>query len=340
MPKGFARALILSLLLSIVAIALVIALIGSPSGLGAILNLSWRSLLLGGLLLGLSFFVGGLRIQRLLYATGSSLSAWRAMRTFILGIFSAALTPSGGGNAPAIALSLIHERISPPVAWSVTIYTSTLDLLFFGWSLPVAVLILRRSDYFGRPWLLWLGLGLSVLFLGLWVGLAFFLSRLERLLGILLSPRALRRWRRPAWRFLRRMNEVTSIITGRRLTTHLSLQGLTLLLHGSVYSIFFVFARGLGAELAFAPTMALMFLVSVTSYVIPTPGASGYLELAVSFAFAKELEISLLTAAVVAYRAISYYLTIVIGALLGGNILAREIADTARADAGNEGVTD
>ena len=69
----------------------------------AIRELSYRTLLLSALLLGLSFVCGGLRLQLLGRTVGDTLRLPSAVRAHILGAFSAAVTPSGSGNALAIA---------------------------------------------------------------------------------------------------------------------------------------------------------------------------------------------------------------------------------------------
>ncbi|HEX7022300.1 MAG TPA: lysylphosphatidylglycerol synthase domain-containing protein, partial [Trueperaceae bacterium] len=105
-----------------------------------------------------------------------------------------------------------------------------------------------------------------------------------------------------------------------------NLQILTALLHFAIYAIFFVIARSLGADLALLPTMSVILLVSVISYVVPTPGGSGYLEFALSYVFSRQVPAALVTPSVLAWRVVTFYLPLLIGPFLGGPMLARTLA--------------
>ncbi|HEX7004884.1 MAG TPA: lysylphosphatidylglycerol synthase transmembrane domain-containing protein [Trueperaceae bacterium] len=320
------RALLLSLLLSVAGVLVVALWLGEPGDLRALSRLSLPDLSVALLLLVTSLFAGGARLRILVSMVGERVNLWRATRAFVLGLFAAAVTPSGGGNAPAIGLSLIRDGVRSSAAWSVTIYSSIADLLFFAWSIPVASLVLYRTDGLLSFRLFWLSLLVSVASLVLWYLLAFELGRATRLSGKLFSLPGLRRWRKRVMRSLADVGTATAQVTDSHLGLHLLLQLLTALLHLLLYAIFYVIATSLGAQVALPVSLAILLLVSVTSYFVPTPGASGYLELAMSFAFARQLPSALLTATVVGYRALSYYAAILLGGLLGGAVLTKEIA--------------
>ena len=86
-------------------------------------------LLLGFGLLGLNYLLGGLRLCWLTSLVGEKVSFWANLRAYLLGLVSAAVTPGGSGNVPAVALGLQQAGVVATKAWSVTLYTSTLDLL-------------------------------------------------------------------------------------------------------------------------------------------------------------------------------------------------------------------
>jgi uncharacterized protein (TIRG00374 family) len=333
MPSALWRTLLASLVLSIAGIVVVVFWLGSPADLLELRRLSLPALSGALLLLASSFLAGGGRLRVLVAMAGERVDIWRATRAFVLGLFGAAVTPSGGGNGPAIALSLIRDGVRSSVAWSITVYGSISDLLFFAWSIPVSALVLFRTGHLADVRLLWLALVLSAGSLLLWYLLAFELARATRLGGWLFSLTGLRRWRRGVMRTLTGISAATASVTRSHLGLHALLQLLTAAMHLLLYAIFFLFARALGAELDLLASLSALLLVSATSYLVPTPGASGYLELALSYAFSRQLTPGVLTASVVAYRAIGYYAAVLLGGVVGGAVLTKELAKaTVRTD--------
>lgn len=323
------RPLLVSLALSAAGVAAALLLAGGGEGLAALGRVSGASVAAAAGLLGVSLLAGGLRLWALVLGVGARVTPLRAVRAHVLGLLAAAVTPSGGGNAPAIALSLRRDGVPTAAAWSITVYTSVLDLLFFAWAIPLAAWGLR--DELGAR-LLGLALLLGAACLLLWYGLAHRQAALERLAARLFALRPLRRWQRPAWRFVRRMNAATGRLTAASPWRHLGLQALTALMHGALYAIFWGFAVALGTGLELLPTLALLLLVSVSSYVVPTPGGSGYLELAISWLFARRAPAGEVAAALVAYRAVGYYAAVLLGLPLGGAVLVKEAARHADRD--------
>ncbi|MEX2540161.1 MAG: lysylphosphatidylglycerol synthase transmembrane domain-containing protein [Trueperaceae bacterium] len=325
MAPALWRTILVSLVLSVAGILAVLLWLGDPSDLRALGRLSLPAVAGSLLLLAASFLAGGTRLAVLVAMAGDRVNAWRATRAFVLGLFGAAITPSGGGNGPAIALSLIRDGVRSSVAWSITVYGSISDLLFFAWAIPASALVLHLTGHLADARLLWLAFGLSAASLLLWYLLAFELARATRLGGRIFSLAGLRRWRRPAMRTLAGIGAATATVTRSHIGWHVLLQLLTIGLHLLLYSIFFLLARALGADLNFLVSQAVLLLVSATSYLVPTPGASGYLELALSYSFSSQLSAGVLAASVLTYRALSYYAAVLLGGILGGAVLSKEL---------------
>lgn len=324
MSRRVVLALLSSLLLSALGVGLVVALTGERESLAQLGTLSARALLFGVGLLALHYVAGGVRLALLARLCGAPVSVWRGTRAFILGLFCAAVTPSGGGNAPAIALSLRRDGVPSSLAWALTLYTSVLDLLFFAYAVPVAALILYLGGYLS-PLLLGLSLALALICAGLWYA-SFRLGRLRRTLLTLFALPFLKRWQRAAARFLERFDTTAQFVAQQPPLSQFYLQVATAALHGALYAIFYAVARDLGLKVTLRETLALLLLVTITSYVVPTPGSSGYLEVALTYAFAANADTTLVIPAVLAWRGISFYLSIVVGALLGGGILVKEVS--------------
>lgn len=323
-PRKAWKTLLIAFLLGLAGLVAATIWLGEPGDLRLLLRLSGTTLACAGVLLVASFIGGGARLKVLLRIAGSHINIWRATRAHILGLFAAAITPSGGGNGLAIGFALQRDGVKANVAWSAAVYGSVLDLFFYAWALPVAGFILRGSDLISVH-VFWLVLATSAFAFLLWYGLAFHLGRVRHLIRPLLSWRALKRWRRPTLRFLDDVGSATTTMSRGGLLQHVGLSGLTMLVHVGFYAIFHLFAAALGSVFPIFVTFSLMLVISAVSQVVPTPGGSGYFEVALSYAFSQGGAQAQITAAVVAYRALTYYVPIVLGALLGGGVLIAEL---------------
>ncbi len=299
---------------------------GQPEDLLVIRKLSVRTLGWSALLLAASFLCGGLRVRLLAGTLGYRVRLPSAVRGHILGLFSAAVTPSGSGNAPAIALMLTRDGLDKAHAWSVALYTGVVDLLFFAWGVPVALLTLKLTGHLPRtPWLLGSGLTVSVLFIALWYLLTFHLAATPKLVERLFRWRPLRRYRRRAERFTGTLTETLGRLSATTWSQHFSLQALAVGLHLSVFAMFSLIAAELGLDLPVLPTLATLFLVFVLSHVVPTPGGSGFLELTLPLLLLPERPAAV-APAVLVWRLISFYSVFLLGPSLGGAALARRFS--------------
>jgi uncharacterized protein (TIRG00374 family) len=322
------RSIVLSIVLSVIGIAVVVLWLGEPADISRLLELDGRTVMIGMLLMVASYLFGGIRVMLLAKLTGNNITMWRATRAHILGVFSACVTPSGSGNHLGLALALGRWGVPASTGWSIAIYTSVLDLLFYAWSVPLALIFLGVThNPFGTRFL-WFALPLGGLFLALWYLLAYKLHWLDPIAARLLSISSLKKWRRNGLRFLRRLGQVTARMNEGRLGVQLGLQLLTAGMHLAVLALFPIFAFSFGAVLPVLSTFALLLLIWVGAYIIPTPGASGFMEFAVSFLFSQQADASLVTPAVLTWRIFSYYASLLLGAVLGGVLMSRLIADT------------
>ncbi|ADI14681.1 lysylphosphatidylglycerol synthase transmembrane domain-containing protein [Truepera radiovictrix] len=326
-PGGYVwRAALASALFGLLGLAAALFWFGEPGDLRALGTLSPGALATSLALLGLSYLCGGLRVALLARVLGYRMRLRSAVRAHILGLFSAAVTPSGSGNAPAIALMLIRDGVTKPHAWSVAFYTGVVDVLLFVWALPLALVALTRSPYL-PPGLLWWGLLFSPLLLGLWYALAFRLGSTLALLEKLFYLRPLRRYRGRMRRFLEGFGAAVMLLSRElswnRLRFLVALQLLSAGMHGSVFAIFLVVASSLALHVDPAATLALFLVVSVASFLVPTPGGSGFLEFALLGLIAARSEAALVAPALLVWRALSFYLVFILGPLLGGAALLK-----------------
>lgn len=318
------RPLLLSVLFGVLGLGSAL-IFGKPRDLLVIRDLSAATLLWSVLLLVFSFVCGGLRVQFLARTLGYRVRLPSAVRSHILGLFSAAITPSGSGNAPAIALMLMRDGVSKAHAWSVALYTGIVDLLFFAWGVPAALLTLKLTGYLPRaPWLLAAGLVVSVVFIALWYLLAFQLARVPLLIRRLFRWRPLRRYRRRAERFTETLGTTVSRLSATTYREQLWLQLLAVGVHMSVFAMFPLIATNLSLPLPFFPTLTTLLLVYIVSHGVPTPGGSGVLEVTLPLLLVPQRPAAV-APVVVVWRLISFYSVFILGPSLGGVALAKRL---------------
>jgi len=286
------------------------------------------ALLLGAVLTGVNYLSGGLRLALLTRMTGQPVGFGRSLRAYTLGLLSAAITPGGSGQAPAVVLSLVRDGVSASRAWSVNVYVWVVDLFFLTWSVPIGLVALGHSTdllskLLGNTSPVALAVALSALFLALNYVLAFRLHWINAIVGPVMRLRFLRRWRAPTLDFLDRVARATSEFSRRGIGLQLLLHVLTALLYIATYLAFYFILVGLGARPPLLPTIAAVQLPMVVSFLFPTPGGAGILEIASASLMSAEGGSGSIGAAILAWRLLTYYSRYAIGPAVGGTVLMR-----------------
>ncbi len=292
--------------------------------LGSVAQVPAWALAVGVLLTLANYGFGALRLTLLTRLAGHPTGFPRSLRAYALGLFSAAVTPGGTGQAPAVVLSLLRDGVPAPLAWSVNVYVWMLDLFFLAWSVPIGLAALASStNVLGGHSPLLLGAVLSALCLALYFVLAFRLQWARALIGPVMRLRFLRRWREGALAFLDRVADSTRALSRAGPIHQVALHALTAALYIATYLSFWVIAIAVGAHGRLLPTLAAVQLPMVVSFLFPTPGGSGLLEVFAASIFKAEGRGGAVGAAILAWRVLSFYSRFVIGPALGGTALLR-----------------
>lgn len=269
-----------------------------------------------------NYACGGLRIAILTHLAGTPVGFGRGLRAYAIGLFGAAITPGGGGQAPALVLSLIRDGVPAAKSWSVTVYVWILDLFFLTWSVPIGLAAL--SSVTGRL------AGVSPLLLGILLTAGFvamlgiLLYRQTWLKGIVVTVmrlRWLRRWRQDAMVFMDRLAAGTDVLSHGGIGKQAALHSLTAGLYVATYLTFYVLAVGVGGHPRLLPAIAAVQLPMVIAFIFPTPGGSGILEILTASLFSAESSSRGVGAAILAWRVLTFYSRYAIGPALGGSAL-------------------
>jgi hypothetical protein len=330
MWRKFIQAFVISLIFGVLGLV-VVFLLGRfrLEQLSIIRQLSLKSLGWAGLSMGVSFVFAGLRLQHLCRRLGHRLRLHHAVRAHILGNFSAAVTPSGHGNAPAIALTLQYQGSNSGQAWATSIAVFVADTLFLIYALPISLVFLRLHGLYPNT-LLWNSVGILAVLLPCFIAYVFLL-RLQWFVpvfrGLLRGP--LLRFRKRTLRFVDSLLESNQMFTGAPWKFYALTQLLTLCSWLAFFLVLSTLARGFGLEVAVLATTAWQVATTTLSFAVPTPGGSGFFELGTSLLFLNHGNDAAIPALLLAWRLLTYYLFFLLGPLLGGYLLIKRLANSA-----------
>jgi uncharacterized protein (TIRG00374 family) len=265
------------------------------------------------------WITAGLRTIVLTSRVGSRLNLWQAIQTHVFGVFSSTITPAGGGNSFGIAFLLTRLGLSPQNATAVTVMTLVGDMTFFAWAVPASFVLLTRRGLSlpieNMPLFI---LGLSALSLTVSYILVFRLPLTTRLVGRLISFRLFRRLQPRATTFLARLGLASERFSTVSWTWHVKfhiLSGISRVLYFSTLNLILI---ALGLDLAQLSVYALQVVIHNFAFIVPTPGASGYQEVAMTYALKEHESSGLVSAAVLLWRLCNHYLYFLVGPLFGG----------------------
>ncbi|MBN1133392.1 MAG: flippase-like domain-containing protein [Methanosarcinaceae archaeon] len=328
----FRKWLTLSLMISVFSIVVVLALTIDPTTIDAILHIRYEYFFAAAALHAFSYVILGIRTKFMCKALGYELNSLRSIEIAISGTLAAAVTPSSAGGEP-LRIHLLHQnRIPIGRATSVVFCERLLDAILLLAAAPFALYIFRDilSNYkFDTLFVLADVLIISIILLflyGMWKPehrRAFMHAVVYRIAGILgkrtdtsLSlvlerlDSELEQFHNSVWLFLTK---------GRRGL----LCGLicTLLSWTVEYTMLPIILIGLNQNPSIIIAFAAQVLLSIFMVLPATPGASGVAELGATPLFSVFVTSSLLGITVVAWRALTFYMNILVGSFVSAKIL-------------------
>jgi uncharacterized protein (TIRG00374 family) len=327
------QALALSIVLSALGLAIVAWQVGGVQSFLRIRALDGWHLALALAALYASFAVAATRLQLICRLLGHKLRHRHALRAHLLGLFASAVTPGGSGGVPAVALTLDVQGVERARAWAAGLAVISADVVFHAWATPLALAVLYGAGLYPRT-PLWtaLAIGATVVTAVMAYLLLFRIQLLAPLLRSLLRGPLLR-FRRHGLRFMDRFLEANRLLTGASLASRFLIQALTAIAWATLFAILPLIVRGLDAQVGPLIALAGQAVLIVIASVFPTPGGSGFLELGLSWFLVRQGSGEVATAAVFAWRLLTFYSIFLIGPFVGGYLVVR----LASAEASQEG---
>lgn len=333
MSRTIVRSMLASFALTALGVIWVVYSVGEPADLLVALELEpAHGLLAVGAILA-AFAFAALRMSYVCRRMRFALRFRHALRIHLLSMFSAAVTPGGAGNTPAIALMLQHHGASGSAAWATGVAVFRADAVFHAWGLPFALVALFALGTIPgtRTWLLIGGATVVLTVLFAWI-LQFKLHWLRPVTGGLLRGPLLR-FRRGGLRFVDGMLASNRLFAQAPLGWQVAVQGLTAGSWLAYFSVLYFLAEGLDVPLSWLESVAMQLVVVTTSVVVPTPGGSGFFELGISYFLIAEGGGESVPAVVLLWRILTFYSSFVFGPLLGGYVVAKRLQAPRARDA-------
>jgi uncharacterized protein (TIRG00374 family) len=304
-------ALLLSLALGFAGLYLVVGAAVFRPETYRVQNLSVAVVTFIGIAFLAKWFSPALRVGLLCRGQRIPLPYRSALLVHLFAMFVAALAPQNTGFGPATVAAL--SRLGVPVGRGigVSVQIFVLDLVFFAWAVPLSVGYLVYSGTLELP----PGAGALAFATGcLAIVAAAALSRRPQLVVHLIL--AVARWpllerfasrlRKVARDYYRSARDFLKMPASYWLTLHLA----TAAGWSGGFVLFWLLLKLYGVDAGLVATLATLSSITLLSHVIPTPGASGFMEAAVGLSIGTNQSAA---AALLVWRLASFYAIFLLG---------------------------
>ncbi|MCD4821335.1 MAG: flippase-like domain-containing protein [Methanococcoides sp.] len=324
--------LIVSLFISIISIIAVMFYTLDPQTLESIRNIRPEFLLLALCLHLLSYLLWGLRTRSMCKFLGFDVSIPRAVEIVISSTFLASVTPSSIGGEPLRVHLLGQENVPVGSATAVVLGERLLDGVLILVSAPIALHLFRGViSISGLNTLVVMGeLLLSLTFLVV-IYAVWHPHHTKKAFNYLIHRVAVFTGKADSSRLERLTNKLDMVIDDFHSSMAFFVtKGRKGLFFGSVYTILFwivefamvpVILMGLNLPPAIVISFAAQVLLMILLVLPITPGSSGIAELGATSLFSLFVPVYLVGIVVVAWRAFTLYLNLIVGGFVSFKIL-------------------
>lgn len=328
----FRKLLNASILISILSIVVVLLFTVDSSTIDVIMGIKYEYIIAAAALHALSYVIWGMRTKFMCQSLGYNISALKTVEIVTSSTLAAAVTPSSAGGEP-LRIHLLHKNEMPVGrATAVVIGERLMDAILLLSIVPFALFVFRDmlSNYqLDAAFIVAEALVILVFALiiyGMWKPeqakrlIHFIVDRIAHIFGkkteAALSPilaridMELEHFHGSIWMFL---------TEGRKGLLYGA--ACTILFWVVEYSMLPVILMGLDQTPSIIVVFAAQVLLSIIMVVPATPGASGVAEFGAMSLFSVFVSSSLLGITVIAWRALTFYMNILVGSFVSVKIL-------------------
>lgn len=262
------------------------------------------------------------KVRGLVAAQGQHLGMLHAWFVHVSGVFGTAMTPSGTGGGPAMVMALYRYGVPYGRGMAVAVQFFVLDLTAFAAIIPFGLVYLLLGSAIDVP------LGIEVLAVATAAAAtaaAVFLGRFPRpLVRLALWASGLRSLRRIRSTLRKSARDYYRAARGFRTMPVGRLVGLVAVSAATWLANFLLFwtlLRAFGLPASAGEIVALLSVLTLGSFVIPTPGASGFMEFVASLAFGYRGEGGSVAGPILYWRMMTFYVAYLLGPVVSWAIV-------------------
>lgn len=262
------------------------------------------------------------KLMVLARAQGIRVAPGNAFMAHVAQVFGSAMTPSGTGGGPLLLLALERVGVPAGTGLGIAVQLFVLDLATLGVLIPVGlVYLLAVSPIALSPLLSWLAGAAALVALAGSVALVLFPRPLTRLIHALSRWRPLARFARGLKRMAGDYHASARAFRGMPFATWLGLLAVNLAAWLANFALFWALLAMYGAQVKLLDVLSVLSIITLFAFFVPTPGASGVLELLLGLGLSGGAQSSI-AAPVLWWRAGTFYLAYLLGPICAWVLLA------------------
>ncbi|MGE4413097.1 MAG: YbhN family protein, partial [Candidatus Caldatribacteriota bacterium] len=326
------KGLIISLLIGITAFLLIFFITIDKNTIISLKHMEKEFLLLAAAAIFLSVFIEGLRIQVVAGAVGEKIAFWESVKIFYISSFLGSITPYFSGTIPGQVFLFQQQGISIAKGFLIATIRPIMKSIIFLIITPLLFFYFQDSlqEYEVLSWLLLImAIGFSIIVILAFVLVVSNPQKVESLLIRLKDFSFLSNFfQRPTIQKI--LEGIISQVRVLQESYHLLLNHPREIILAFFYTFLYWFCYfsvapllllALEMQLDFALVIALQVLIFFLLPFLPTPGGSGAAEVGFASLFSFFVPAHLLGIYVGGWRLFTFYLNMLIGALLSLNLL-------------------
>ena len=325
--KKIIKGLIVSLTIGVVVLLLVFLLTIDKNTMKSFHHMDTGYIFLAAAAIFISFMVEGLRIQVVAHAINERIGIWESVKIYYISFFLGGITPYYSGSVPGQIALFTKNRITIGKATMIATVRPIIKSIVFLIITPILFLYYRESleEYELLSWFLLISAMLfSLFFIVLFILVVKNPQKIQAIFKWLKEVSFLKKYLKKAsveqkveWIMFQTIQFQKSF---HLLLKH-PIEMLLIFLYTAIYwFLYFLIAPllllAMGIQLDYALIMIIQVLIFFVLPFLPTPGGSGAAELGFASLFSFFVPENLLGIYVGGWRLFTFYINIIIGALL------------------------
>ncbi|HLU82135.1 MAG TPA: flippase-like domain-containing protein [Trueperaceae bacterium] len=265
-----------------------------------------------------------IKLMVLARAQGHKVGPGSAFIAHVGQVFGTAMTPSGTGGGPALVLALERAGVPVGTGLGIAVQLFVLDLAALGVLIPIGLAYLLLFSPLTLPAATaYLAGASAVIALVGSIILVRFPGSFYRLIMWAAKLKFLQRFNDKVTRVAREYYVSATAFRDMRLTTWFALHAVNLTAWLTNFLLLWALFAIYGAGARLLDVLALLSMITLIGFFVPTPGAAGFTELLVGLVAGPRSEAQSVAAPVALWRTGTFYIAYLLGPLCAWLLLSR-----------------